>query len=68
IALPERPNADGVFPIYLFPGTVWSRLRGIPAVGPYLAVSTDIGPDGQFYLLERAVGVTGFRTWIRRWG
>lgn len=67
--LPERSGAvDRPFPVWRFRRGRWDQPFALPRSGPFLAVSADIGPDGRFYLLERAFfGLGGFATRLRRW-
>lgn len=66
--LPEdAPDPDGTIPVYRWDGSGWSQPFGLPQRGRFLPVGADFGPDGRFYLLERAVGFVGFRTRLRRW-
>ena len=64
--LPEAPGADG-FPLWRLAGGVWSQVATLPAQGEWRAVGADFGPDGRFYLLERAWHLPlRFATRIRR--
>ncbi|WP_120503127.1 esterase-like activity of phytase family protein [Sulfitobacter mediterraneus] len=66
-AIPERSGkVDRPFPVFRFKDGVWSITHHIPRHGPFLPVGADIGPDGLFYLLERAATPLGFRSRIRR--
>ena len=65
--LPERSGEVGKpFPLYAFKDGAWTIAYQIPRNGPFLPVGADFGPDGLFYLLERAFTPLGFRTRIRR--
>jgi hypothetical protein len=66
--LPERSGAaDRAFPVWRFRGGVWDQPFALPRTGDFLAVGADVGPDGRFYLLERAFrGLAGFATRLRR--
>lgn len=66
--LPEEDrNPDGSIPVYRWANGHWSQPFSLPARGKFLPVGADFGPDGTFYLLERAFGGIGFRTRVRRW-
>lgn len=66
--LPEKTRtAQGYIPVYRWDGSAWSTPFVLPQRGRFLPVSADFGPDGRFYVLERAVSVTGFRSRLRRW-
>lgn len=66
--LPEDwADASGQFPVFRWNGKKWSQPFSLPARGKFLPVGADFGPDGRFYLLERAYSVLGFRTRLRRW-
>ena len=65
--LPERSGrADWPFRIYRFDGANWDVAFEIPRRGTFLPVGADIGPDDQFYLLERDYTGIGFRSRVRR--
>ncbi len=67
-ALPEKSRtADGDIPVYRWDGNRWSTPFFLPPQGKFRPVAADFGPDGRFYLLERAVSLTGFRSRLRRW-
>ena len=57
----------GRIPVFLWDGQAWSRPFTLEKRGRFLPVGADFGPDGRFYLLERAFGMTGFRSRLRRW-
>jgi hypothetical protein len=64
--LPERPDAGG-FPVWRFRDGAWDQPFALPADRGWLAVSAEVGPDGRFYLLERAFhGLAGFAARLRR--
>ncbi|WP_170360855.1 esterase-like activity of phytase family protein [Ruegeria arenilitoris] len=66
--LPERSRTEaGDIPVYRWDGQGWSTPFVLSQRGKFLPVSADFGPDGRFYLLERALSLTGFRTRLRRW-
>ncbi|SLN11949.1 hypothetical protein TRL7639_00102 [Falsiruegeria litorea R37] len=66
--MPEKGlTADGRIPVYRWSGRAWSQPFSLPKSGKFLPVGADFGPDGRFYLLERAAGFLGFRTQLRRW-
>jgi hypothetical protein len=66
--MPERSGAlDVPFPVYRYRNGEWTKPFAIPRRGPFLAVGADFGPDGKFYLLERALNsIFGFQTRVRR--
>lgn len=68
LTLPERSGAhDRPFPIWRFRDGVWDQPWSLPRTDRWLPVGADIGPDGQFYLLERDfLGVLGFASRVRR--
>lgn len=65
--LPERSaGAMEPFPVWRFRAGTWDQPFSIPRRGSFLAVAADIGPDGRFYLLERAFhGLAGFASRVR---
>ncbi|MGV6804641.1 MAG: esterase-like activity of phytase family protein [Ruegeria sp.] len=66
--LPEKSRtADGDIPVYRWNGQTWSTPFALPQRDRFLPVGADFGPDGQLYLLERAVSLVGFRSRLRRW-
>ena len=66
--MPENGlTAEGRIPVYRWNGRRWSQPFTLPKSGDFLPVGADFGPDGRFYLLERATGFLGFRTQLRRW-
>lgn len=67
-ALTEKNRTEqGDIPVYRWNGQAWSSPFVLPQRGSFLPVAADFGPDGRFYLLERAVSLTGFRSRLRRW-
>ena len=68
LTIPERSGKETrPFPVYRFDGTDWKQRTAIPRDGAFLVTGADFGPDGRFYLLERAFGMlTGFSMRIRR--
>ncbi|WP_170430900.1 esterase-like activity of phytase family protein [Ruegeria arenilitoris] len=58
---------QGDIPVYRWDGQGWSTPFALPQRGKFLPVSADFGPDGRFYVLERSLSLTGFRTRLRRW-
>ncbi|MDK3071525.1 esterase-like activity of phytase family protein [Sedimentitalea sp. JM2-8] len=67
-ALPEDVlSPDGEIPVHRWADGSWSQPFGLPGDGDFLPVGADFGPDGRFYLLERAVGLLGFRSRVRSW-
>ena len=66
--LPESSRTtQGDIPVYRWDGRRWSTPFVLPQRGKFLPVAADFGPDDRFYVLERAVGLTGFRSRLRRW-
>ena len=66
--LPEGGrDAQGRIPVYRRDTDGWQVALSLPAHGRFLPVGADFGPDGRLYVLERAVGVLGFRSRLRRW-
>jgi len=66
--LPEGGrDAQGRIPVHRRDAQGWRVAFALPARGRFLPVGADIGPDGRFYVLERSVGVLGFRSRLRRW-
>ncbi len=66
--LPEKNRtAQGDIPVYRWNGQAWSTPFVLPQRAGFLPVGADFGPDGRFYVLERAVSLAGFRTRLRRW-
>lgn len=66
--LPEKSRtAQGAIPVYRWDGQAWSTPFVLTPRDGFLPVGADFGPDGRFYVLERAVSLTGFRSRLRRW-
>lgn len=66
--LPEDGrDAQGRIPVHRRDAQGWRVAFTLDARGRFLPVGADIGPDGRLYILERAVGVLGFRSRLRRW-
>jgi len=65
--LPERVEPDGTIQVFVLDNDVWTTPFTLPGDPDFLPVGADFGPDGRFYLLERAFGVWGFRSRVRRW-
>ncbi|MEM7319477.1 MAG: esterase-like activity of phytase family protein [Pseudomonadota bacterium] len=66
--LPESSRtADGQIPVYRWDGRRWTGFGSLPPSGGFQPVGADIGPDGRFYLLERATGFLGFKSRLTRW-
>ena len=68
LTIPERSGKETrPFPVYRYDGSEWSQNTSIPRDGAFLVTGADFGPDGRFYVLERAFKVpAGFATRIRR--
>lgn len=65
-AIPEAPlEPGGPFPVFRYQGGAWDQPFALPPDGRHLVVSADVGPDGRLYVLERDLGVLGFRTRLR---
>lgn len=63
----EMWNEGDPFKVYRFRDGAWDTELTIPSQRPFRAVGSDIGPDGRFYLLERALtSIMGFSTRVRR--
>ncbi len=60
-------TAQGDIPVYRWDGSRWTTPFVLPQRGKFLPVAADFGPDGRFYVLERAVSLAGFRSRLRRW-
>lgn len=66
-ALPERfAHRDAPIPVYQLGSATWTIARYIAQDGSYRPTGADFGPDGQLYVLERALAWFGFRSRIRR--
>lgn len=66
-AFPEGHDARNRIPVFRGNPSKWQVAFYLPAHGDFLPVGADFGPDGRLYLLERGVGVFGFRSRLRRW-
>ncbi len=44
----------------------WRRIGNLVRTDRFLATGADFGPDGKLYVLERRIGLNGFRSRIRR--
>ncbi|PCH73254.1 MAG: hypothetical protein COC12_05175 [Rhodobacteraceae bacterium] len=65
--LPERVEPDRTIQVFVLDNNVWTTPFTLSGNPDFLPVGADFGPDGQFYLLERAFGIWGFRSRVRRW-
>ncbi|MCV6585834.1 MAG: esterase-like activity of phytase family protein [Marinibacterium sp.] len=65
--LPEGADEAGQYPVYRWDGRRWTLAGTIAGRGRFRPVGADFGPDGQLYVLERALGL-GFRSRLRRVG
>ena len=65
---PEDSGGAGTaFPIFRFQRGKWDRFGTVPRGDEFLTVDCSIGPDGRFYLLERAFyGLGGFASRLER--
>ncbi len=63
--MPEKAPHGGPYPLWRLESGKWSVLDTLPRKGGFLPVGADFGPDGRFYLLERAFGLDGFRSRVR---
>ena len=63
----KEPHRRGDILVYRWDGHHWSTPFVLPPSGRFLPVAADFGPDGRFYVLERAVSFFGFRSRLRRW-
>ncbi len=68
-AIPERSGKlDRPFPVYRLRDGIWDKELQIPRSGEFLVSGADFGPDGRFYVLERAFAwYSGFATRVRRY-
>ena len=68
-AIPEHAMLrNRAFPIYRLRGGTWDRPFAIEAVGTWLPVSADFGPDGRLYVLFRDfLGIRGFKSRVARY-
>jgi hypothetical protein len=65
--LPEQVEPDGILQVFVLDGNDWTTPFTLPGDPDFLPVGADFGPGGRFYLLERAFGIWGFRSRVRRW-
>lgn len=67
--LPELSGgAARPFPVHRFRNGEWETIARLRRDPDFVPVGADIGPDGRFYLLERALmGVFGFASRVRRY-
>lgn len=64
--LPERSGRlTRPFPVWRYDGT-WQQVFSISRSGGFQPTGADFGPDGRFYLLERAFSGISFRSRVRR--
>ncbi len=68
-AIPERAMLrNRAFPVYRLQQGRWTRPFAIAAVGNWLPVSADFGPDGRLYVLYRDfLGLRGFLSRVVRY-
>jgi hypothetical protein len=68
-AIPERAMLrNRAFPVYRLRNGRWDRPFAIDAVGTWLPVSADFGPDGWLYVLYRDfLGIRGFLSRVVRY-
>lgn len=68
-AIPEHPMLrNRAFPVYRLRAGIWDRPFAIEAVGTWLPVSADFGPDGRLYVLFRDfLGIRGFLSRVARY-
>ncbi|MEM8848513.1 MAG: esterase-like activity of phytase family protein [Pseudomonadota bacterium] len=65
-AIPERSGRlTRPFPVYRLRDGIWDQPFALRRDGMFLVAGADIGPDGRLYLLERDLGLLGFRTRVR---
>ncbi len=63
----ETGREDRPFPVYRYRNGHWDRPGILPRRDAFRAVDCSFGPDGRFYLLERAFhGFMGFASRLRR--
>ncbi|MEM9549753.1 MAG: esterase-like activity of phytase family protein [Pseudomonadota bacterium] len=67
IALAEHVDDSGRIPFFVWTDEAWSIGSSVAASDGYIPVGADIGPDGRFYILERALRMVGFQSRLRRW-
>lgn len=64
--LPESPREAGPYTVFRYQNGRWDSQLSLPRDAEFEAVGADFGPDGRFYLLERAFhGVFGFASRVR---
>jgi hypothetical protein len=64
--IPEETAPNAPFPVYRLRGG-WDRYGSIPRDEEFLTVDCAVGPDGRFYLLQRAFhGLAGFASRLDR--
>lgn len=63
--IPESAS-NRAFPLYRLENNHWTVVAQIPALGGFVPVGADFGPDGNLYLLERKFRVAFFATRISR--
>lgn len=64
--LPESPRGEGPYPVFRYQSGKWDSRLTLPRDAGFEAVGADFGPDGRFYLLERAFhGIFGFASRVR---
>ncbi|MEM7642045.1 MAG: esterase-like activity of phytase family protein [Pseudomonadota bacterium] len=65
-AIPERSGRlTRPFPVFRLRDGVWDQPFDLRRDGMFLVSGADVGPDGRLYLLERDLGLLGFRTRVR---
>ena len=66
VMLPEDPGHSGpAYPLWRLEQGRWRQIAQLHAPRGFRPVGADFGPDGQLYLLLRALGL-GFRTMVLR--
>ena len=67
VVLSEKPRKRvRHFEVFRLEPTGWTTVTQITKANGFAIVGADFGPDGALYLLERRVGLVGFRSRIRR--
>jgi hypothetical protein len=67
LVVPERSGRlTEPFPVWRRDAGRWQRIADLSRSEGFLPVGADMGPDGRFYLLERAFNGVGFRSRVRR--
>lgn len=66
--LPEHAMLRGpFFPLYRYRDGIWDQPVKLAAVGSFVPVGADVGPDGWLYILERDfLGIRGFTSRLIR--